>query len=99
MTYRQTGKSSFKCLAKTAAYGDIEWTEDYTDEGLTIKTHAKKSGAKMTEVWERKIKQTGWFKTTKLEGTREYAVACGELPFTWAFLFEILLGISGRGVA
>lgn len=59
MIFHKNGDNCFKGTAKTEKFGTLEWSEKYTEDGLTMCWNAKDKGASITEKWCRKVQIEG----------------------------------------
>ena len=78
VVFNRTGTDSYLTKVKTEKYGELEIQEKYSPEGASYTTTHKKSGASLTEFWDREINETGWFRKTKDENMVNFMKAQGD---------------------
>ena len=96
VSFKQTGDN--KCLTKikSAAFGESELVEEYTEEGATYTTTHKGTGKVLKEFWPRKVKTEGWFRMVGDENMRNYMKAQGmDIPLTnyWVHMQDCPNGV------
>jgi len=68
MCFKKTGENVFCNKMTHEAFGTVEWTETFCDEGMKVDYCCKEKGLTATEKWCRKVCEEGFYKFKCAEG-------------------------------